>query len=49
MEKFKTSGYRWVVLGVYMYVAALSQLFWLNFTAIDTYVEKNLGVSAMST
>ena len=49
MEKFKASGYRWVVLGVYMYVAALSQLFWLNFTAIDTYVEKNLGVSAMST
>ena len=32
-----------------MYIAALSQLFWLNFTAIDTYVEKNLNISAMLT
>ncbi len=41
--------YRWVVLAAYMYVAALTQLYWLNFSAIDTYIEKNLGVSAMST
>ncbi len=31
-----------------MYVAALTQLFWLNFTGIDTYLEDKLGVSAMS-
>lgn len=49
MGNFKAYGYRWVILAVYMYVAALTQLFWLNFTAIDTYVEQNLGISAMST
>src|SRR4030042_5226923 len=32
-----------------MYVAALTQLFWLNFPAIDTYIEDNLHISAMST
>ncbi len=47
MEKYKISRYRWVVLAVYMYVAALSQLYWLNFAAIDTYLEGNLQISAM--
>jgi MFS family permease len=32
-----------------MYVAALTQLFWLNFSAIDTYIEENLHISAFST
>ena len=49
MENYKIYKYRWVVLIVYMFEAALSQLFWLNFTGIDTYVEKNLHISAMST
>ena len=47
MEKYKISKYRWVVLAVYMYIAALTQLYWLNFAAIDTYLEGNLQISAM--
>ncbi|MGC8757122.1 MAG: MFS transporter, partial [Caldisericaceae bacterium] len=43
----KSSKYRWVVLAVYMYVAALTQLYWLNFAAVDTYVEQHLQISAM--
>jgi len=31
-----------------MYIAALTQLYWLNFSAIDTYVEDNLHISAFS-
>jgi hypothetical protein len=45
---WKADRYRWVVLIVYMYVAALTQLYWLNFTAIDTYLEDNLHIPAMS-
>jgi predicted MFS family arabinose efflux permease len=48
MPIYRTYKYRWVVLATYMYIVALSQLFWLNFTAIDTYIENNLGISAMS-
>jgi sugar phosphate permease len=47
MEKHNISKYRWIVLAVYMYIAALTQLYWLNFAAIDTYVEGNLRISAM--
>ena len=43
----KTTKYRWVVLLVYMYIAALTQLFWLNFAGIDTYMENALHFSAM--
>lgn len=43
----KTTKYRWVVLLVYMYIAALTQLFWLNFAGIDTYMETALRFSAM--
>ena len=43
----KTTKYRWVVLLVYMYIAALTQLFWLNFAGIDTYMETALHFSAM--
>jgi MFS family permease len=31
-----------------MYVAALTQLYWLNFAAIDTYIEELLGIPASS-
>jgi MFS family permease len=48
MNNFKTYKYRWVILAVYMYLAGLTQLFWLNFTGIDTFLENNLGFSAMS-
>jgi len=46
---YKAYRYRWVVLAAFMYVAALTQLYWLNFSAIDTYVEENLHISAFST
>ena len=48
VEKYSVYRYRWVVLIIYMYVAALTQLYWLNFAAIDTYLEENLNISAMS-
>jgi MFS family permease len=46
---YRTYGKRWLVLGIYMFVAALTQLFWLNFSAIDTYIEDTMHISAMST
>jgi len=48
-QTYKAYGYRWVILAAFMYVAALTQLYWLNFSAIDTYVEDNLHISAFST
>ena len=47
MNKENISQNRWAVLIVYMFVAALTQLYWLNFAAIDTYLESNLNLSAM--
>jgi MFS family permease len=49
IPSYKAYKYRWAVLTAYMYIAALSQLFWLNFTTIETFTEKNLNVSAMLT
>jgi len=37
--EYKSYRYRWVVLAVYMYIAALTQLFWLNFAGITTFLE----------
>lgn len=45
-QQYRQYGFRWVVLAIYMYVSALTQLFWLNFAAIDTYLEKMLGIPA---
>jgi MFS family permease len=39
VSAYKSYRYRWVVLAVYMYIAALTQLYWLNFAAIDTFME----------
>ncbi|MBN1366826.1 MAG: MFS transporter [Dehalococcoidales bacterium] len=47
MTNYKTYRYRWIILIVYMYIAALTQLYWLNFSAIDTYLEDNLSISAI--
>ncbi len=41
----KTSPYRWVVLGLFMLVAGLSQALWLNFAPLLTTVETKYGVS----
>lgn len=48
MDQYKIYKYRWVILIIYVYVAALTQMYWLNFAAIDTYLEAKLGISAMS-
>jgi MFS family permease len=45
-QQYKVYGYRWVVLGIYMYVAALTQLYWLNFASIETYIEELLKIPA---
>lgn len=42
----KVYRYRWVVLGVYMFVSALTQLYWLNFAAIETYLEDTFRIPA---
>lgn len=47
MNEFKVYKYRWVVLVIYMYITAMTQAFWLNFSAIDTFIEKHLEISAM--
>jgi MFS family permease len=41
---YKSYKYRWVVLAVYMYVSALTQLYWLNFAAIETFVEERFSI-----
>jgi MFS family permease len=39
ISEYRSYRYRWVVLAVYMYISALTQLYWLNFAAIDTFME----------
>ncbi len=39
------SAYRWVVLGLFMLVAGLSQALWLNFAPLLTLVQAKYGVS----
>jgi MFS family permease len=45
-QQYKVYGYRWVELAAYMFVAALTQLYWLNFAAIETYIEDMLNIPA---
>lgn len=45
-QQYKVYRYRWVVLVLYMFVAALTQLYWLNFAAIETYMEGMLKIPA---
>lgn len=47
-QQFKVYKYRWAILAIYMYVSALTQLYWLNFAAIDTYIEEMLHIPASS-
>ncbi len=46
--EYKSYKYRWVVLAVYMYISALTQLYWLNFAAIDTFIEERFSITASS-
>jgi MFS family permease len=48
MVEHKIYRYRWVVLAIYMYIAALTQLYWLNFAAIETFIEDLLSIPASS-
>ena len=48
MGEYKVYKYRWVILAIYMYIAALTQLYWLNFAAIDTFIEEHLSIPASS-
>lgn len=48
ISAYKSYRYRWVVLAVYMYVSALTQLYWLNFAAIETFVEERFSIPASS-
>ena len=42
----KFSGYRWIVLSVFILVALISQLLWLTFAPISSKMEKLYGVTA---
>ena len=46
MDSWRVYRYRWVVLVAYMIIAAMTQLFWLNFAAIETHIEERLSISA---
>jgi len=46
-ETYKVYKYRWVILAVYMYVAAMNQVYCLNFAAIGSYIQDYLSISAM--
>jgi MFS family permease len=46
ISQYKIYRYRWVVLAVYMFISALTQLYWLNFAAIDTFVEGHFSITA---
>jgi len=42
----KFSGYKWIVLSVFILVALISQLLWLTFAPISSEMEKLYGVTA---
>jgi len=44
-EKYGNYRYRWVVLAAFMFIAALTQLMWLNYAPITTQTESLMGVS----
>lgn len=45
---YRSYRYRWVVLAIYMYISALTQLYWLNFAAIETFIEERFTITASS-
>ncbi len=45
---FKVYGYRWVVLLVFMFAAAVNQLLWITFAAITGEAARYYGVSDLS-
>jgi len=47
VENFGLYRYRWVVLGAFMLVGALTQLMWLNYAAITTSTAELTGVAKL--
>ena len=45
MIDFKVYGYRWVMLGVYMFITAVNQLLWITFAPITSDATQFYGVS----
>jgi MFS family permease len=45
MEKYEVTSYRWIVLGVFMFVGALTQLLWINFASISSDAATYFGVT----
>jgi len=43
-QEYRVYGSRWVVLVIFMYLVALTQLYWLNFAAIETFIESYLKI-----
>jgi MFS family permease len=42
---YKVYGYRWVMLGVYMFIVAVNQLLWITFAPITSEATQYYGVS----
>jgi len=47
-DTFKVYGYRWVMLVVFMFIVAVTQLCWITFASITTDAVKFYGVSDLS-
>ena len=45
--QYEVTSYRWVVLGVFMFIGALTQLLWINFASIRDDAGTYYGVSGM--
>lgn len=46
-EDYGLYGYRWVVLATFMFVAAVTQLMWLNYAPITSQTQELMGVSEL--
>ena len=47
-DNFKVYGYRWIVLVVFMFIVAITQLVWITFAPITGEAAKFYGVSDLS-
>ncbi len=47
-DNFKVYGYRWIVLVVFMFIVAVTQLLWITFAPITSDATKFYGVSDLS-
>ncbi|MHA1130547.1 MAG: MFS transporter [Candidatus Helarchaeota archaeon] len=44
-SQYEVTSYRWVILGVFMFVGALTQLLWINFASISSDAATYFGVT----